>query len=570
MMSPHPTSRRTTDQQSASHARKSKRVSKWTSTWMMISGVLALAWLLLRSGTRPNRFAYPCQQAACSAAMLAFGAPLAAALLTARRKIRGGLFTPLGLSVTALGLAITVGTWGWLSRVEAYNGPVLAPSTEYRAGIYHVTNCPQTPDGDHFPGLDNLIALMGQQGLRFFQSVNTSLESGPDGIIAADDVVIIKINYQWSERGGTNVDLLRGLIRRIVDHRDHFTGEIIVCENTQFAFPQNFDRSSNNAEDHTLSPHDVVVEFQNQGYRISQFSWKSIRGNSVDEYGAGDMSDGYIVYPYDSVLHGKVSYPKFQSDYGTYISLKYGIWDDINSTYDRGHLKFINMPVLKSHHSTYGATSCVKLYMGLVTDLLGTNSHSGIHYGILGGVIGEIGLADLNILDCIWINANPYSGPSTSYSGATRKDELLASLDPVATDIWADTNILIPAFYDNGYSPPWPEPSADPDDSTSDFRQYLDHSMYQILDAGYDVTNDLAQIDTYKWNGTAVNDCDSNGIPDEWELPYADCNANGILDACDILDGTSLDGYPRGGDGVPDECQVDKPPTTDWLAPVAR
>ena len=546
---------------------RSKWASPWTSTWMLISGVLALLWLLLRSGTRPNRFTYPCQQAACAAAMLAFGAPLATALMTVRRKIKGGLLSPLGLSVAAIGLAVTAGTWGWLHRVEAYDGPVLAPSTQYRAEIYHVTNCPQSPVGDHFPGLDNLIAWMGEQGVRFFRSENTSLESGPDGIIGADDVVIIKINYQWSERGGTNVDLLRGLIRRIVDHPDHFDGEIVVCENTQFALPQNFDRPNNNAEDHTLSPHDVVVEFRDLGYRVSQFSWKSIRGRSVDEYSAGDMNDGYIVYPYDSVIHGRISYPKFQTDDGTYISMKYGIWDEATSTYDREHLKFINMPVLKSHHSTYGATICVKHYMGLVTDLLSTNSHSGIHYGLLGAVIGEIGLADLNILDCIWINANPYSGPSTSYSQATRKDELLASLDPVAADIWADANILIPAFYDNGYSPPWPEPSADPYDSTSDFRQYLDHSMYQILDAGYQVTNDLDQIDTYTWDGSVVNDCDSNGIPDEWELPYADCNENGILDACDILDGTSRDAYPRGGDGVPDECQVIGPSTGKRIAP---
>jgi len=529
-----------------------------------------LVWLLLRSGTRPSRFAYPCQQAAFSAVMLAFLSPLTAAFVTVRRRIVGGIRTPAGIAIVLLGLAATIGIWGWRSRVEAYRGPVLSPPAEYRAEIYHVTNCPQSPVQDYFPGLDNLIALMGHQGLKFYNSPNTRLESGPDGIIASDDVVIIKINYQWPERGGTNVDLLRGLIRRIVDHPDGFTGEIVVCENTQFAFTQNFDRSNNNAEDHTLSPHDVVVEFQNLGYRVSQFSWKSIRGNSVGEYSEGDMADGYIVYPYDSVIHGRVSYPKFRTDYGTYISLKYGIWDNTSGSYNRQGLKFINVPVLKSHHATYGVTACVKHYMGLVTDLLSTNSHSAIHYGILGAVMSEIQLADLNILDCIWINANPYSGPSTSYSGATRRDELLAGLDPVATDIWADSNILIPAFIDNGYSPPWPDPSADPDDSTSDFRQYLDNSMYQLLDAGYVVTNDLNQIDTYTWDGTAVEDCDGNGIPDSWELPYSDCNGNGILDACDILDGTSRDGFPRGGDGVPDECQIHGPSTGQRKAPNAR
>jgi hypothetical protein len=109
--------------------------------------------------------------------------------------------------------------------------------------------------------------------------------------------------------------------------------------------------------------------------------------------------------------------------------------------------------------------------------------------------MGEIQLADLNILDAIWVNANPYDGPWTTYEDATRLNRLVASKDPVAGDLWAVKNILIPAFLDNGYAPPWPYPSADPDLPTSSFRNYLDTSMYYLLAAGYDVTNDPAQID---------------------------------------------------------------------------
>ena len=155
------------------------------------------------------------------------------------------------------------------------------------------------------------------------------------------------------------------------------------------------------------------------------------------------------------------------------------------------------MPVLKSHHSTYGATAAVKHYMGVVTDSLSTNSHLGIGYGILGAVIGEIRPADLNILDATWINANPYSGPATTYSGATRRDELVASTDPVALDRWSVKNILIPGFVSNGYSPPWPSPSAAPDDPSSAFRLYLDRSMNYILGAGYQVTNDYLKMDVF-------------------------------------------------------------------------
>ncbi len=178
--------------------------------------------------------------------------------------------------------------------------------------------------------------------------------------------------------------------------------------------------------------------------------------------------------------------------------------------------------MLKSHHSTYGVTAVVKNYMGLVTRELGTNSHSAIGSGLLGEVMGQIRPADLNILDCIWVNANPNTGPSTSYGGATRLDQLVASTDPVATDIWAATEILIPAFGANGFTPPWPEPSAAPDDPSSDFRVYLDNSMDRILDAGYTVTNDLAQIEAITWDGVEplaiFVDGFESGTTDAWSM----------------------------------------------------
>ncbi len=495
---------------------------RWVLANTVVAGVFALLWLLLRSGSKPSRFVYPCQQAAVSAATLAFGGPLVSALLAARRTIAAGLSTPHGIAVAALGLVATLGLWGYFSRAAAYQGPELDPPPDYRAQVFHVTNCPPDPDGDRFAGVDNLLTLMGREGLKFYRSDTESLLAGADGIIAANDVVVIKINYQWPQRGGTNTDLLRGLIRRIVGHPDTFTGEIVVCENAQFNPIDGFDRSQNNAQDVILSPHDVVVGYESQGHRISHYDWTVRRYTLVDEYSAGDMTDGYVRYDYDAELHGRVSYPKFRTDYGTYISLKYGIWDSIAGTYDRQRLKFINMPVLKSHHATYGATACVKSYMGVVTRELSTGSHSAIAYGILGALMGEIQPADLNILDAIWINANPYGGPRTEYQDATRRDELVASVDPVAADIWAVTNILIPGFIDRSYEPPWPSPSADPDLPTSAFRNYLDNSMNYILAAGYEVTNDLAQIDAITWDGRGDADGDADVDLDDY-VPFAAC-----------------------------------------------
>jgi len=492
----------------------------WFIANSVVAGALALVWLVLRTGPKPSRFVYPCQQAAFSAASMAFAAPVISTLVAARRGLVSGMRKPAGVASALVGLLATMGMWGHSSLADSSGSAHATAPADYRAQVFRVTDCPQDPVGDRFPGLDNLLALMASQGTRFYRSASSSGLAGPGGIIAADDVVVIKINYQWDERGGSNTDLLRGLIRAIVDHPDTFTGEVVVCENAQFNSVSNFDRTANNAQDTSLSPHDVVVGFQDLGYRVSHYDWTSIRYTAVGEYSQADIDDGYVVYDYDPQISGRVSYPKFQTDDGTYISMRDGIWDPGTSSYDRDSLKFINLPVLKSHHATYGITACVKHYMGLVTRELNTNSHGAIAAGLLGEVIAEIGLADLNILDCIWVNANPYSGPATSYGGATRLDQLVASIDPVAADIWAATEILIPAFLDNGYTPPWPYPAATPDDPSSAFRVYLDNSMDRILGAGYAVTNDLGRIDAVSWDGVAplaiFVDGFESGSPDAW------------------------------------------------------
>jgi uncharacterized protein (DUF362 family) len=485
-------------------------LGRWFLANSLLSGILAILWLVFRSGAKPSRIAYPCQRAAVSTATLAFAAPVVAAVIAARRRLNLWMRTPVILAVAVAGLASALSLTIYFSRAAEYAGPVLDPPADYRAQLYHVSGCPQNPAGDHFVGLSNLLGVMGRGGLKFYWSATVSPVAGPDGVIAVDDIVVIKINYQWPERGGTNTDLLRGLIRAIVDHPDGFTGEVVVCENAQFNSTSGFDRALNNAQDHSLAPHDVVVAFQEQGYDVSHYDWTLKRGVQVSEYASGDMNDGYVVEPYNAVYQGKLSYAKFRSAAGTYISVRYGIWDPDAGTYDRSRLKFINAPVLKSHHATYGATVSTKHYMGVVTDQFSTNSHQAIRFGIMGALMGEIQAADLNIVDAIWINAKPNTGPQTTYAGATRRDELVASRDPIALDRWSVKYILIPGFIANGYSPPWPVPSADPDLPSGAFRTYLDNSMNLLLAAGKEVTNDYAQMDVMDGSG-AAGDFDANG-----------------------------------------------------------
>ncbi|MGD9141162.1 MAG: DUF362 domain-containing protein [bacterium] len=488
---------------------------RWLYGHTVVAGLLALCWLLLRSGTRPTRLAYPCQKAALSTATLALGVPFTMAALGIRqwlsKHIGKWALVAVGVGFASL-LAVTVS--GYFAASPEYRGPVLKAPADYRAEVFSVTDCQVRPAGNGHLGINNLLALMGRRGLRFYESTVDSLVSGPGGIIGADDVVVIKINYQWTQRGGTNIDVLSGVVRKIIEHPDGFTGEIVICENGQFVPLEGFDRLENNAKDRTRSPHDVVLEFQALGHNISHYDWTLVRFDSVGEYSAGDMTDGYILHDYNPEVGGRVSYPKFRTDYGTYISLKHGIWDPVGETYSRDDFRFINIPVIKSHSAEYGATASVKNYMGVVTIELDTRSHDAVATGLMGTLLAEIELADLNIIDAMFINANPTSGPATSYTQASRYKQLAAGVDPIALDIWAVKNILIPGFLARGFSPPWPDPSADPDDSTGAFREYLDNSMYQLLAAGHTLTNDTTNIDAFFANGRAGDfdddaDCDS-------------------------------------------------------------
>ncbi len=90
------------------HDRRRHRsfLTRWVLANSIISGVLALVWLVLRSGPRPSRLSYPCQQAAVSTAVLALAAPLVATLITLRQRVAAGLRTRAGMSGTRFSTAL--------------------------------------------------------------------------------------------------------------------------------------------------------------------------------------------------------------------------------------------------------------------------------------------------------------------------------------------------------------------------------------------------------------------------------------------------------------------------------
>ncbi|MFN8178601.1 MAG: DUF362 domain-containing protein [bacterium] len=466
--------------------------------WGILFGLASLAWILLRVARKPSRLAYPCQQAALANVSLLLGVPVAAWL--GRLVLRGGR-RPLvrGALVAALGLVVALtGLTDPRTALSASHRNSLAPSSDYVARVYLVDNA-GGPSGLHHLGVDELLTCLGAGGQPFYKSETIGPESGPNGIIAADDVVLVKINAQWNQRGGTNTDVLKGLIARILEHPDGFTGEVVVVENTQGVGSLDF--AENNAEDHSQSATDVVNRFASLGKPVSAFLWDTIRTTSVLDYDQGNAQNGYVIGPYSGDVQGCVSYPKFHTAGGHFVSLKRGIWDPLHGTFDDTRLKFLTVPVLKCHAATYGVTASLKIHVGSMTTALSTNTHGSVRYGMLGKFLGEVRMPDLVVLDCMYILARPSAGPACSYAQATTMNKLMAGVDPVAIDMWATKNLLVPAILANGYTS---YPMQDPDNPGSIFRIYLDAACAQLLAAGIPATNDLSRIEVLRSSALAA------------------------------------------------------------------
>ncbi len=257
------------------------------------------------------------------------------------------------------------------------------------------------------------------------------------------------------------------------------------------------DWAQNNARDRSQSVQKVVDSFTD--YKVSTYAWDSITEQLADEYNQGDLRDGYIVDMKPKVAtYFMVSYPKFKTVHGTCISLKKGLWNPVSKRYNNRKLKLINLPTLKSHF-IYGVTGCVKSYMGVVSDKLtaklGQRSHDKIWLGVMGNEMAETRMPTLNILDAIWVNAQPGSGPMTPYENAVNSDVIIAGSDPVALDYWGAKHILLPLAREAGYTD---LSTIDPDVTLEKhFGHWLRIASLRLCTAGFITTYDEQQMNVY-------------------------------------------------------------------------
>jgi uncharacterized protein (DUF362 family) len=366
--------------------------------------------------------------------------------------------------------------------------PSPAPEVPGQSTIFYVTGVPvPTWDTSYHPGLDTLLTLMAQNNLCLYQMQGTATVplAGSDGLIAPNDVVLLKVNSQWAERGMTSTDLVRGLIQRLVEHPAGFSGEIVVVENGQTQdYLSSPDQNNDESSDHSQSVQSDVDRFNSA--RVSVFNWRLAGRTAVGEFEAGDDRDGYVLagnYP--------INYPKFTTVRGTRISLRRGIWD--GAAYDDSRLKLINLPVLKAH-VFMGATGAVKNYAGVMSRFVGEyepgddwDYHANFYRPWKGNPAGLLGMLmamrfpTLTIMDATYVN--PHTNWAAGFDQTPRAGALLASTDPIALDYYASKTLLLPmkraAKADQII---WSDP-----DAPSVLRQYLIASQTRLLEAGYAV-----------------------------------------------------------------------------------
>jgi hypothetical protein len=469
-----------------------------------VLGIASLIWLIIRSGRKPSRLSYPCQRAALANTMVLFGGTTIPVAIRLPKLIgnKGGISAEKSRRFLRMAELVALVSLAGLLAFSLFHGfrtgphlsdemraaavglalPVLRSAAGDASNIYVAEGIPANSER----GVDSLIDIMGGNGLQFFKSPAAANSSGPDGIIGSNDIVLIKVNGEWRERGGTNTDVIKGIINAIIHHPDGFTGEIVIVENGQWDSymdnrPDNQNPSSCNAEDHGQSFNDVAMMFAGS-HAVSVYDWTAVQTQSVAEFSTGDNRDGYVYVP--EIEEG---YPKFTTIYGAKVSLRYGYWN--GSSYDNDRVKFINVPVLKDH-SLGGVTACIKHFMGVQDLYQGTQNppHDAmINQGIFGKLMNVARFPDLNIVDAIWVT--PAGGPNGPYANAVRLNRLLASRDPVALDYYCGKYVLMPISGN---------PAHDPNNASGNFHKMVWSTRDALLAGGKQVTTDEAMMNVYK------------------------------------------------------------------------
>jgi hypothetical protein len=275
--------------------------------------------------------------------------------------------------------------------------------------------------------------------------LGSGLYGGPSGLFRNDDIIVIKINAVAASHCMVNVDILKGLIQRILDHPDGFRGEVIVLDKFFDDDPPNSFHTRNTVSAVCNSFPDHLVS----RVTLKDLVWYD-RKEDEPRNGFVELED---LYP-DLPAAKRVSYPKFTTRYGTHIDLRQGWWN--GTGYDRERVRLIGYSVLKDQGWT-AVTCCLKNFLGITNigtvkfggsendpDLGWHRSHEGIYKtGLLGRILRIVRFPDLFLVDATRILAQPPLGPMRPQGPYVQPGILLAGFDPVNLDYYAAKEILL-------------------------------------------------------------------------------------------------------------------------------
>lgn len=375
------------------------------------------------------------------------------AIIQCRRLSRRRFLQTTAAGTAALPLLGTV-------SIDALEG-----DADGRSPVFRVDDCPVHDGRLRHVGVDALLHLLSSNGTKFYRTSRSSELTGPDGLIAADDVVVLKVNAQWKCRGGTNTDVLRGLIHRILQHPDGFSGEVVIFENGQNR-PAAFDgiRCDSNKTEYAPFPElegKVVVNAEQENLLTIDYLVNTVfAGKPVSALLMDPHADTWIADD-DHATNGYrrvgdrgtpcVSYPCFTTARGNRIELKEGRWTGSGFAQN---VKLVHCAVLKDHGGDIGMTGALKIVYGTLAMKDGTTARR--HYADLGSQCAKmwtlVRRADLNVLDCIWVSYGSMTVGKAHVSGCigyppaltSRRNVLLAGHDPVAIDYHANKHVLLP------------------------------------------------------------------------------------------------------------------------------
>ena len=289
------------------------------------------------------------------------------------------------------------------------------------------------------------------------------LAGGAASIVGPRDVVVLKGNGQWPNRGYTHTGCIKAVVDEILAIPG-FDGEVHICDNVQtygsagaFGFDATPGNRQDNWPDHNWNS--LAQEYRLAGKNVATKRWYN---TTTDISGPQGLADGWTRTLVD--FHGipaYLSYPVYASPLtgGRMIDMKHGVWEGGAYSATR-RLKVIYMPTLNYHSDYAGITSAVKCFFGATEIHGGTggqfrgrfNIHSSTYQR--GGVSEDTNAYRAGELTArymltqyapqLFITCAMYSGHNGRWSSAVETRTVLACTNPASLDYVACKNVIAP------------------------------------------------------------------------------------------------------------------------------